>query len=62
MPDFSINSIFLLKGYGFAELVEKYITEDKIDPNLECSFNDLNSIVPLHFCSGIYNFNYDPDL
>jgi hypothetical protein len=40
-------------GYGFAVLVEKYIKEDKIDPNSECSFNDLTSITPLHFCAGI---------
>ena len=26
---------------------------DKLDPNLKCSFNDLDSITPLHFCSGI---------
>ena len=40
-------------GYGFAELVERYIKEERVDPNSECAFNDLTSITPLHFCSGI---------
>jgi ankyrin repeat protein len=41
-------------GYGFHELVEKYLTEEpKIDPNSECSFNELFGITPLHFCAGI---------
>lgn len=48
-----LKKIHTAAGYGFAELVEKYIKEDKIDPNCECAFNDLTSITPLHFCSGI---------
>lgn len=34
---------------------------DKVDPNLECSFNDLDSITPLHFCSGIGPDAISPD-
>jgi hypothetical protein len=48
-----LKKIHTASGYGFAELVEKYIKEDKVDPNSECSFNDLTSITPLHFCAGI---------
>jgi len=48
-----LKKIHTAAGYGFAELVEKYIKEDKVDPNSECAFNDLTSITPLHFCSGI---------
>ena len=40
-------------GYGIWELVEKYLKEDKIDPNSECLFNQLGSITPLHFTAGI---------
>lgn len=40
-------------GYGLYELVEKYLKDDKMDPNAECSFNDLNCIKPIHFCAGI---------
>jgi len=48
-----LKKIHTASGYGFADLIEKYIKEDKIDPNSECSFNDLTSITPLHFCAGI---------
>lgn len=48
-----LRKIHTAAGYGFAELVEKYLAEDKENPNCECSFNDLSSITPLHFCSGI---------
>ena len=48
-----LKKLHTAAGYGFADLVEKYVTEDKIDPNIECAFNDLTSITPLHFCSGI---------
>ena len=48
-----LRKIHTAAGYGFAELVEKYLVEDKENPNCECSFNDLSSITPLHFCSGI---------
>lgn len=48
-----LKKIHTAAGYGFAELVDKYIKEDKMDPNCECAFNDLTSITPLHFCSGI---------
>lgn len=40
-------------GYGLKELVEKYLKVDRMDPNAMCSFNDLHSITPLHFCAGI---------
>lgn len=40
-------------GYGIAEMVEKYLKEEKCDPNSECSFNGLASIAPIHFCAGI---------
>ena len=40
-------------GYGFSELVEKYLKVDKVDPNSECLFNQLGSITPMHFCAGI---------
>jgi ankyrin repeat protein len=40
-------------GYGFPELVERYLNEDKIDPNSECLFNQLGNITPMHFCAGI---------
>lgn len=40
-------------GYGLPELLEKYLLEEKLDPNSECSFNDLYSIAPVHFCAGI---------
>ncbi len=52
---------FSFLGYGFAELVEKYVLEEKIDSNLECAFNDLSSITPLHFCSGIGPDPITPD-
>lgn len=48
-------------GYGFSELVEQYLTKEKIDPNSECSFNDLNNITPLHFCAGIGPDQISPD-
>ena len=48
-----LKKLHTAAGYGFPELVEKYLKEEKIDPNCECSFNDLKSITPLHFCAGI---------
>ena len=48
-----LKKLHTASGYGFAELVEKYIKEEKMDPNSECSFEDLTSITPLHFCAGI---------
>ena len=48
-----LKKLHTASGYGFADLVEKYIKEENIDPNSECSFNDLTSITPLHFCAGI---------
>ena len=48
-----LKKLHTASGYGFAQLVEKYIKEEKINPNSECSFNDLTSITPLHFCAGI---------
>lgn len=48
-----LKKIHTAAGYGFADLVEQYIKEDKMDPNSECAFNDLTAITPLHFCSGI---------
>lgn len=47
-----LTKLHTASGYGLYELVEKYL-EDKMDPNAECSFNDLSSITPIHFCSGI---------
>jgi hypothetical protein len=48
-----LKKIHTACGYGFLELAERYLTEDKMDPNSECSFNDLYAIAPLHFCAGI---------
>jgi ankyrin repeat protein len=56
-----LKKLHTAAGYGFAELVEKYIKEDKIDPNVECAFNDLTCITPLHFCSGIGPDPISPD-
>jgi hypothetical protein len=48
-----LNKLHTAAGYGFDDLVKKYLEQDKLDPNCECSFNDLSSITPLHFCAGI---------
>jgi hypothetical protein len=48
-----LKKIHTACGYGFLELVERYLTEEKMDANSECSFNDLYAITPLHFCAGI---------
>lgn len=48
-----LKSLHTACGYGISELVEKYLKEEKIDPNVECSFNGLTSITPIHFCAGI---------
>jgi hypothetical protein len=49
----SLKPLHTVCGYGIAELVEKYLKDEKCDPNVECSFDGLSSIVPLHFCAGI---------
>ena len=48
-----LRKIHIACGYGFSDLVAKYLRDDKEDANCECSFNDLSSITPIHFCAGI---------
>jgi ankyrin repeat protein len=48
-----LKKIHTACGYGLPDLVKKYLEENKEDANCECSFNELHSITPLHFCAGI---------
>jgi hypothetical protein len=56
-----LTKLHSVSGYGFSELVERYLIQLEIDPNAECVFNELGSITPLHFCAGIGPDPISPD-
>lgn len=56
-----LNKLHTACGYGLVELVDRYLTKETVNPNVECSFNDLTSITPLHFCAGIGPEPLTPD-
>jgi ankyrin repeat protein len=56
-----LTKLHSVSGYGFSELVERYLSDLKMDPNAKCIFNELGSITPLHFCAGIGPDPISPD-
>ena len=48
-----LKKLHTAAGYGFTELLENYLKENKEEVNSECSFNEIASITAMHFCAGI---------